>query len=41
MKSPKIPKQFEISYLPNFTNRLIYTHKLSKNLYGLKDSKKT
>ena len=41
IKPPKVPKEFEIPYLPNFTNRLIYLYKLIKNLYGFKDAGKT
>ena len=37
-KPPKIPKDFEIPNLPDFTKRLIYVYKLTKNLYILKDA---
>ena len=37
-KPPKILKDFEIPNLPDFTKRLIYVYKLTKNLYILKDA---
>ena len=41
MKPPKVSKNFEITDLPNFTDRFIYMYKLIKNLYGLKGARKT
>ena len=41
MKQPKVPKEFEITGLPNFTDHFIYVYNQIKNLYGLKDDRKT
>ena len=41
MKPPKLPTEFEIPDLPNFTDHFIYVYKLINNLYGLKDNIKT
>lgn len=36
MRPPKVPKNFVIPDLPNFTDRFSNVHQLIKNLYGLK-----
>ena len=41
MNPPKVPTGFNISDLPNFTDRFTNVYKLLKNLYGLKDAGKT
>ena len=41
IKPSKLPTEFEIPDLPNFTDHYIYVYKLINNLYGLKDAIKT
>ena len=41
MKPPKVPKEFEIPDLTNFTDRFIYMYNIINNLYGLKDAGNT
>ena len=41
MIPPKVPNNFPIPDLPNFTDRFTSTYKLIRNLYGLKDAGRT
>jgi len=41
MKPPKVPRDFVIPDLPNFTDRFQNVYQLIKNLYGLKDAGRT
>ena len=41
MKPPKVPKEFDIPYLPKFDDRFIYSYKLLKNLYFVNCAVKT
>jgi len=40
MRPPKVPSDFTIPDLPNFTDRFNKLYQLIKNLYGLKDAGK-
>lgn len=41
MIPPKVPNDFNIPDLPNFTDRVTNTYKLDKKLYNLKDAGRT
>jgi hypothetical protein len=41
LKPPKVPGRFQIPDLPSISDRFLKVYKLLRNLYGLKDARKT